>query len=96
MTRVVGIIRKGGPKGPVVYKCMEEHNMSWNNRVVKHIYPMEVAYEIHEVFYNDDGSIMGATASPTAPSGGTKEELRESLERMLKSLDFPTLNYEDL
>lgn len=68
----------------------------WNHRVIKHVYDtpdgdQAVWYNIHEVYYNEDGTIWAHTENPTAGHGETIEELRESLERMLKCLEFPIL-----
>ena len=53
-------------------------------------------FEIHEVYYNAEGVIEGWTLNPSTPFGSTKEELKESLERMLISLKTPLLEeFED-
>jgi len=69
---------------------------SWNHRVVKRIYPMDTMYGIHETYYEDDDSVMGITENPTPVVGESVEELRETLERMLKALDEPVLNYDEV
>lgn len=46
-------------------------------------------FEIHEVYYNEEGKVIGLTAKPKTPFGYTKEELKENLERMLAALDNP-------
>jgi len=66
--------------------------MTWNHRVMKSIYPSgEIMFSIREVYYNDDGTIYAHTEQPIAPIGETIEELRQSLEWMIKSLDNPIL-----
>ena len=68
----------------------------WNHRVMRRVYPNdEVMYQIYEVFYNADGSIWGFTNDPVDPCGETVEEVRESLERMLRALDRPVLDWHD-
>lgn len=36
----------------------------WNYRVIKDVVDGEDHFAVHEVYYNDDGSIMGWIASP--------------------------------
>jgi hypothetical protein len=54
----------------------------------------ESYYAIHEVYYGVDGpGSVCWTDNPIAPCEGTIEELRETLERMLRALDQPVLEY---
>ena len=62
----------------------------WNYRVMRN--GDEVA--IHEVFYRDDGSVRGWTATPVWPRAGTVEELRDELARYARALDEPVLDGE--
>jgi hypothetical protein len=69
--------------------------MTWNHRVVRRASvvfgkPVEVL-GIHEVFYGPDGGISWTT-EPVAAEGDTLDELRETLERMLKALDQPIID----
>lgn len=48
-------------------------------------------FEIHEIYYNESKEIEGWTTNAKAPFGDTKEELKQSLERMLDSLEAPLL-----
>jgi hypothetical protein len=67
----------------------------WNHRVIKssHLEAGEMIdyYAIHEVFYNDDGTIYSYTQNPVDVGGDNINELRETLERMLRCLDNPIL-----
>jgi hypothetical protein len=69
----------------------------WNHRVVRRVYPGaldgEVAYQIHEAYYGIEDKPLIST-EPDHPHGETPEELREDLERMLRALDKPVLDYE--
>lgn len=71
--------------------------MGWNHRVMKH----EKAdgdddwYQIHEVFYDSNREPGSWTKEGIAPGGNSLQELREDLERMLKSLDKEVLIYEE-
>lgn len=69
--------------------------MTWNHRVMIHRHDNdETYYAIHEVYYGVDGAdSVSWTDNPVAPYGETIEELRETLERMLKALDKPILEY---
>lgn len=70
--------------------------MSWNHRVVKRIYPEpsgETFYQIHEAYYGlEDKPLI--TTEPKALVGESIDELRETLQRMLRALDKPVLDYE--
>ena len=60
------------------------YNMStWNYRILRHNYGAEVGYEIHEVYYDDDGNPQGWTENGKAPYGETPEDLIWCLETML-------------
>ncbi|SRR5258706_8080132 len=68
----------------------------WNHRVVKETYRKgmedeEDQYSIREIFYNDDGSIMGYTDQPIDLACETPEALREYILWCLKALDEPFL-----
>jgi hypothetical protein len=69
--------------------------MHWNHRVVRRVYKYEIEYSIHEAYYglnkDDKPSI---TTESIAPYGESMAELRETLQRMLKALDKPVLDYE--
>ena len=69
--------------------------MNWNHRVVKRRV-VECGEEIdwfgiHEVFYGLDGGTAW-TNEPVAVDGESVEELRETLERMLRALDTPIID----
>lgn len=71
----------------------------WNHRVVRRVYPNDgegyVEYAVHEAFYGLDGDNKPSiTEEPDSPHGETLEELREDLQRMLRVLDAPVLDYE--
>ena len=68
--------------------------MSWNHRVMKSKDGDDYFYQIHEVNYDKEGKVDGYTARGTSPCGNSLQELKEDLERMLKSLDKEVLDYE--
>jgi len=75
--------------------------MTWNWRVVKTAYQEyegaepDFLYEIHEVYYNDDGKPDLVTSSAVSPCGGTRDELISDFTNMLGAFLKPTLNFED-
>jgi hypothetical protein len=74
--------------------------MHWNHRVVRHhtkniMGDPDVGYAIHEVYYDDDGSIRGMTQDAVSPYGDTPEELKDDLERMLEAISKPILDFDD-
>ena len=68
--------------------------MGWNHRVMKSKDGDDDYYQIHEVYYDKEGKVDGYTARGTSPCGNSLQELKEDLERMLKSLDKEVLIYE--
>lgn len=74
--------------------------MSWNYRVVKHTQislmgEIEYSHEIHEAYYNDDGSIRAISKDPIPAHGESLEDLQQDLTWMLEALSKPVLIYED-
>ena len=66
--------------------------MTWNYRILKHSpQPDMTYYTVHECYYTDDGSENGYTENPVWAAGGTIEELRADLTRMLQALDRPVI-----
>lgn len=71
--------------------------MHWNHRVFeKTDYFGEKYFEIHEVYYNDDGTINGFTVNPIAPMGISVDDLKWALAHMIKCLDNPILRENDI
>lgn len=71
---------------------VKERFMShWNHRVMKRKLESGDFYGIHEVFYNEDGSIWSYTVDPIEVVGESIDELKQTLEWMLKCLDNPIL-----
>lgn len=65
--------------------------MSWNYRVLAHIGHMEVYLQIHEVYYDKDGTPDGYTANPITVGGDNLKELSWVLSQMRDCLDKPIL-----
>jgi hypothetical protein len=69
--------------------------MGWNHRVMKHKDGEDDFFQIHEVYYTEDGEVDGYTLNGAAAGGNTLDELRSELQRMLDSLDKEVLTYEE-
>jgi hypothetical protein len=50
-------------------------------------------YQIHEVYYDDDGKMKGMTENAIAPFGETATELQKDLNWMLEAMAKPVLDY---
>ena len=77
---------------------IREGNMFWNNRVIFHKEenPAHSYYAIHECFY-DDGELVphSWTENPIAIIGDNIEEIRETLDRMIRATERPILTEQD-
>ena len=67
--------------------------MTWNYRVFRED---DGDYVIREVFYAEDGSLVGCTADAVEPFGSTLEELAQSLEDFKAALSLPVLTLKDI
>lgn len=69
--------------------------MSWNHRVIRRnnspSRDPEWTYQIHEVYYNDDGSIESWTENPVAPMGENPIELQSEIRYFSEALNKPVL-----
>ena len=67
--------------------------MTWNYRVFRE---NEHDYVIREVFYADDGTILGCTAEAVEPFGQSIDELARSIEDLKAALKLPVLTFDDI
>ena len=58
----------------------------WNNRIIKHEKGGVTWYSVHEVFYNEDGSIYARTEDAITIIGETEEETIEQVEQILRDI----------
>lgn len=72
-----------------------EVTVIWNYRVMKRIKNDETIFFVTEVYYQDNGSVIGWTEGKDA-WGENLEELRNSLTWMLEALDKPVLDEDAL
>lgn len=72
----------------------------WNHRLVRRTYvgakEPEISLEIHEAYYDDAGKVWAVTQEGVTVHGETVEEVRGTLERMLRCLNAPILDYESI
>lgn len=71
--------------------------MSWNHRVIEFVDPDDGRpwFQIHEVYYDDQGRPEAYTENPVPVYGDTIDEMRTTLERMRLALDQPVLRERD-
>jgi hypothetical protein len=67
--------------------------ITWNYRVFRED---DGDYVIREVFYAEDGAILGCTANAVEPYGHTMEELAQVLEDFQAALSLPVLSLNDI
>ena len=64
----------------------------WNNRATVNEKDETTWYSVHEVFYDEDGSIYAHTKDPITIVGETEEEAVEQVEQILRDIkDTPVL-----
>jgi hypothetical protein len=66
--------------------------IAWNYRIFREA---NGNYIIREVFYAEDGSILGCTKNPVEPSGRSLEELARDIESFKEALTLPVLTLPD-
>lgn len=69
--------------------------MSWNHRVLAHTDKDEIYYQIHEVYYDQDGKPDGYTADAIGIGGETLEEISLTLDRMKECIGKPIISAEN-
>ena len=73
--------------------------MSWQYRVTtrihnhKYLHEPETLFEIREVFYDENGDIVGITETPDVIAHSL-EDLKWTLNKMLESCDKPIIDYD--
>lgn len=67
--------------------------ITWNYRVFRED---DGEYIIREVFYAEDGAILGCTANAVEPYGRTLDELAQMLADFQSALSLPVLTVDDV
>ncbi len=70
--------------------------MTWNYRVMKHVEEDFTYYHIHEVYYNEDGSVASCSQYQCSPFGADVEELTEDFKLMAGAFERPVIPYEEI
>ena len=69
--------------------------MTWNYRVIKKIHKdekyTEEYYEIHEVYYDEDGKMHAWSENPCSMFGTSLEELKSDGGYFMEALNKPTI-----
>ena len=60
--------------------------MSWNYRIVRHPGKFGSHYKLHEVYYDDNGKISGATQDAVSFDGEKPQEIIDSLHQALEDV----------
>jgi len=66
---------------------------TWNYRVIRKTAPIsgETTYQIHEVYYREDGTIDCWTQLPVEPLGVSESQLRNDIHAFLAAFRLPLL-----
>ena len=65
--------------------------MNWNYRIIETEENGEIFLNIHEVYYDKDGTPNGYTENPVTVNGEVVEDLKWVLNKMIECLDKPIL-----
>ena len=65
--------------------------MGWNHRILAHEQHGEVYFQIHEVYYNEDGVPNGYTKNPIHVGGESLKAITWTLNKMKESRSKPIL-----
>lgn len=64
--------------------------MTWNYRVMNR----DGEFAIYEVFYREDGSVKGYSATPVFPRADSVDELKEEIQRYADALGQVVLPFD--
>ena len=67
--------------------------LTWNYCVFRE---ENADYAIREVFYDEEGAVLGCTADPVEPYGESLEELARDIEWFQEALTLPILTLADM
>lgn len=66
---------------------------TWNYRVIKKVYPDtdEITYQVHEIYYHENGSIDCWNDTPVEPLGVSESNLRNDIRSFLGAFRLPVM-----
>lgn len=67
---------------------------TWNYRVICKTANGDTTYQVHEVYYREDGSVDCWTQEPVEPLGVSEAQLRNDLHAFLAAFRLPVLHEE--
>lgn len=70
--------------------------MSWNYRVCHRPSVTGGGYEIHEVYYDEDGSVKFYSSNPCPAHGDIVDELYLDMKMMMDALDLDPIDLDKL
>jgi len=73
-----------------------EFIMTWNYRIIKHDKTKNVYFAVHEVYYDEKGSVKGWTEDPIDIVGDSKQEILNTLNHMVEDTKQPVLKESEL
>jgi hypothetical protein len=65
--------------------------MSWNHRVLAHEFKDEIYFQVHEVYYDDEGKPHAHTANAVSIGAESLKDIKWTLNRMKEALKKPIL-----
>lgn len=68
--------------------------MTWNYRVIHQVINEDDIFDVHEVFYSEEGRPELVTENSVGPMGETREELWGDLMMMMEAFAKPVLEYD--
>lgn len=69
--------------------------MSWNYRVIEHNNREESYCQIHEVYYGENGNIIGCSENGSVVGSDNRLELDKVLDMMKEALRKPMLSFSE-
>jgi hypothetical protein len=76
----------------------QKHSKCWDYRVIEEYYEREdlTEFNIHEVYYNEKGEIIGYTSNKATPSGLSLSELKDDCNAYMMAFNKPVLYKSEL
>jgi hypothetical protein len=69
--------------------------MTWNYRILAHKYDTEWYFQVHEVYYNEQGTPVSYALAGTTIGSESLKGINQVLNQLHESLNSPILSTED-